>query len=179
MRRKASLITNTPDSTTFVEPEVAKLLNQQIGNEMYSAYVYMAMAAFLHSVGLDGFATWMEIQSKEELKHAQKIENFLVEAGSDVILPAIESPRVDYSDHVDVAVQALEHEKKITQDWYEITDLVRQSGNIATLNLCQWFLNEQIDEEDKAVKLVQRAKLSGYDGSGVLLFDQELGKRED
>jgi len=66
--------------------------NDQLNAELYSAYLYLSMAAYFHAVGLGGFAQWMRVQAQEELVHAMKFYDFIGERGVRVRLKAIEAP---------------------------------------------------------------------------------------
>lgn len=162
--------------TDFVVPEVESVLCTQIGNELYAAYLYASMSAYLDSIGLDGYSHWMAVQSKEELGHAQKIITFLMKSGSNVVMPGIPAVPSSFNDHIDCAKQTLEHEKMVSADWRNITDIVKNTGNTEAMRLCQWFLNEQIEEENNAVKILQRAHMSM--NGDILTFDKELGERD-
>jgi ferritin len=166
-----------PVQTDFVEPTLEELLNEQVKNEMYAAYLYTALSAWCDNVGLEGYAHWFEVQSQEELGHAKKVLDFLVETGSPVNLRAVDAPMLDIQTALDAANAALQHEKKVTQDWQRIGDAARELRNMAADQLAKWFINEQIEEEDNAVKLVQRTELAG-EGAGLLVLDQELAQRE-
>lgn len=165
-----------PEQTRFVTEEVNKLLIQQITNELIAHYTYLAMSSWLKSVGLEGFSKWMKAQAKEEAEHAEKIMDFLNETGSVMVLQAISAPKSYYESAMEVAEEALRHEKMVTADWYKIFDTVQGGSDWAVVQLAQWFLDEQIQEEDNAVTLVQRVKLAG-EGAGLLVFDCELSKR--
>ena len=54
-------------------------MNQQINNEMFSAYLYLSMAAYFESENLSGFASWMKKQAHEEVTHGMKFFDFINE----------------------------------------------------------------------------------------------------
>ena len=69
-----------------MEATVSALLNQQINKEFYSAYLYLDIANFYASKGLDGFANWYQVQAKEEQDHAMLFYQYLHNNGQPVIL---------------------------------------------------------------------------------------------
>ncbi|MGD9030487.1 MAG: ferritin, partial [Anaerolineae bacterium] len=71
-------------------------INQQIKDELYSAYLYLSMAAYFEAKSLPGFASWMRMQSQEEVEHAMKFFDFVNERGGRVELQAIEQPTIEF-----------------------------------------------------------------------------------
>jgi ferritin len=170
-------VQNPPSSrvqTDFLSPEMEDLLNRQVGVEMYSAYIYFMYAAWFQSKGLVGFQAWMERQGDDEIEHAMKVYNYLVDTGSDVQLPAIDAPAMNPSASVlEVTRAVLDHEMTVTQDWKRIGQLAKAEDNPATFQMVQEFISEQIEEEDGAVTLHQKVQLADS-GSGLLMVDHEL-----
>ena len=105
-----------------------------------------------------------------------KVYGYLLTAGADIALPPIPAPETTWDSPLSVANATLEHERVVTANWQSIADRAVKDGDHATKQLSQWFVTEQMEEEDVAVKLVQRLKLAG-DGPGLLVIDQELGQR--
>jgi ferritin len=164
------------EQTKFLSEEMVELLAKQVGNEMQAAYIYTAMAVWLDGMGMSGYCAWMQKQAGEEMKHAEKVLHHLMTSGAEFELPAIEPPQATYSSVIEVAEATLEHEKGVTEDWKTIASVSSEDGDYATEMLAEWFVTEQMEEEDTALKVYQRFALAG-DGSGLLLIDQELGKR--
>lgn len=161
--------------TKFLSEEVKAMLNDQVGFEMYSAYVYFMLSAWSKSKGLEGFAKWFKGQGDDEIGHAMRIYNYLVDTGSDVQLPAIASPMAlgTFGNMREAMRAALDHEMKVTKRWQIIGEASKREANLATQELAQWFAREQIEEEDKAVTLYQRVQLADT-GAGLLIIDHEL-----
>jgi aryl-alcohol dehydrogenase-like predicted oxidoreductase len=89
-------------------------LNEQINAEMYSSYLYLAMAAYFDSVNLPGCAAWMKAQAKEEENHAMKFYHNIVERGGRVMLKAIAQPPAEWKSPLDVFSAAYKHEQHVT-----------------------------------------------------------------
>jgi ferritin len=134
------------------------------------------MEAWLDNEGLTGFSKWMNKQADEETKHGMKIYGYLLSAGTELLLPAIPAPDSKFASAMDVGEKTLHHEITITESWRTISAFAQRDGDAATMALAQWFVTEQMEEEDRAVKLVQRLKLAG-DRAGLLILDNELGAR--
>ncbi|MBT5016585.1 ferritin [Candidatus Peregrinibacteria bacterium] len=152
-------------------------LNKQINAEIYSAYLYLAMGAYFDGLGLDGFASWMKVQYEEEMFHAMKFYGFVYERGGTVTMEAIEKPGADFKSVLHVFEETLEHEKHVTSLINGLYDLAVKEKDYAFQSLLNWFIDEQVEEEDSAQKIIDKIKLAGEKGPGVYMLDQELGTR--
>jgi len=152
-------------------------LNDQINKEFYSAYLYLAMAAYAAREGFAGAANWLKLQHDEEMMHMQKFFDYVVAQGGTVRFSAVEEPRGDYDSLLDVFTRVLEHEQFVTASIHALTALSLELKDFATNALLQWFITEQVEEEDTAGDLVQKFKMMGSDGRGLLMIDAQLGGR--
>lgn len=173
---KQASIPAPPAQTQFVNADVGMLLTQQIAHELKGQYEYLAMAAFFKKVGLDGFSNYFMKQAGEEAGHAAKIIDYLMESGTEFRMPQVDAP----SAVLTTARQAAEHyltlEKGITLDWLNIFRNADKTDDYAVIKLAQWFVDEQIQEEDAAVTFFQKVAIAG-EGAGLLILDQEYSKR--
>jgi len=154
-----------------------KALNEQLNAELYSAYLYLSMAAWFESQNLPGFATWMRIQNREETGHAMKFFGFVTERRGRVTLQAIEAPAKDWKSPLAAFEAALEHEQYITGRIGELVNLAIKEKDHATNAFLQWFVNEQVEEEASVDKIVQKLKMAEKAPGALLMLDHELGKR--
>ena len=152
-------------------------LNKQINAEIYSAYLYLAMGAYFDGLGLDGFASWMKVQYQEEMFHAMKFYGFVYERGGSVTMEAIEKPPADFKSVLHVFEETFKHEQHVTSLINNLYDLAVKEKDYAFQSLLNWFIDEQVEEEDSAQKIVDKIKLAGEKGPGVYMLDQELGTR--
>jgi ferritin len=152
-------------------------LNKQIVAELYSAYLYLSMSAYFHSINLGGFANWMRVQAMEESTHAMKIFDFVNERGGRVLVGAIDKPATNWVSPRAAFEAAYKHEQKVTGMINSLVDLAIKERDHATENFLQWFVSEQVEEEASADEVVQKLKLVGKDGGGLFMVDQELGQR--
>jgi ferritin len=152
-------------------------INEQIKNELYSAYLYLSMSAYFDGMNLPGFAHWMQVQSQEEASHAMKFFNHLMERGARVVLQAIDQPPSEFKSVLDAFQQALAHEQKVTaliNDLYALA--IRENDYPAQVEL-QWFISEQVEEEKNAGDIVGTLKLIGEHGASLIMLDRQLGAR--
>ena len=156
--------------------KVLDLLNDQMNFEYESAYVYKAMAAYTDRLELDGFTHWFDGQVREEIGHGEKMKNFLQEVGYDVRYKAIAEPKFDYESLVDVFKAALEHEKEVTRRIYEIAE-VAKSEDPRVYSFIQWYINEQVEEEDTVAKIITRLERINGNWGGIYILDGQLGAR--
>ena len=152
-------------------------INKQIQAETYSAYLYLSMASFFHEKGLDGMAQWMKSQAVEEMGHAMRMFDHVVERGGRVKLMAIDQPPLKWSGQVAVWENVAKHEAHVTSLIHKLVKLARKEEDYASENMLQWFVNEQVEEEANAASILQRAKMVGDAGQGLFMLDKELGAR--
>ena len=152
-------------------------LDEQLNWELYSAYLYVSMAAYFDSVNLPGFANWMRVQAQEELMHAYKFYNYVNGRGSRVILRPIEGPPTEWDSPVAVFEAACEHEQKVTGRINDLVNLAASENDHATNIFLQWFVTEQVEEEATANGVVQKLKLIGDAKGALYMLDREMGQR--
>ncbi len=157
--------------------KVHDALNEQIGNEFYAAYLYLAMVAYFEERHLEGFAHWMRMQNAEEIAHAMKLFDHLADIGGTVVLQAIDQPPTDFSSPLDVMQRSLAHEQHVTKKIHELYALAVEEQDYATQVLLQWFVTEQVEEEKSVGDIVGRLKLVGDSPEALLLMDRELASR--
>lgn len=157
--------------------KVHDALNEQIKNEFYAAYLYLGMVAYFDEMHLDGFAHWMRMQNAEEIAHAMKLFDHLLDIGGDVVLQAIDQPPSDFKSPLDVMQRALAHEQHVTQKIHELYALSVQENDYPTQVLLQWFVTEQVEEEKSVGDIVGRLRLAGDSPQALLFIDQELASR--
>jgi ferritin len=158
--------------------EIRDAINAQIGLELHSAYAYLAMSAHFSEQNFEGFAHWMRLQAQEELEHAMRFFDYMLERGSAVALPAVDSPPREFGDPLSVFELALEHEQKVTAAIHAIYDLARESKDYATELQLQWFVTEQVEEEASAGLAIEKLRRAGEHEPTLLLLDTEFGARQ-
>ena len=161
-----------------MDKKLQKAFNDQIKNELYSAYLYLAMAAYFDSKSLSGFSHWMKVQHKEEVSHAMKMFDFLNDRGVRVLLQPIAQPTLEYGSTLEVFEETLKHEKKVTSLINALYDLAMQVEDRASGVFLQWFISEQVEEEKNATQIIETLKMIKPEGPALVMLDRELAKRE-
>jgi ferritin len=156
---------------------VQDAMNEQSNTEFYSAYQYLSMAAYCESVNLPGFAHWMRIQAREEVEHAMKFYNFILDRGGRVLLQVIDQPVIEFGSPLEVFERALEHEQKVTATINELYALAVEENDYASQAFLQWFVTEQVEEEKNTGDVVRTLKMVGDKSEALFLLDRELGSR--
>lgn len=156
---------------------VEEAMNEQIKNELFSAYQYLSMAAYCESENLPGFAQWMRAQAREETEHAMKFYDFILERSGRVVLHGIDGPVVEFGSPLEVFQQALEHERKVTAMINDLYGLSARENDYASQTFLQWFVTEQVEEEKNAGDVVETLKMIGDKSEALFLLDRELGLR--
>jgi ferritin len=159
------------------KPEVERLLNKQVVAEMYSANLYLSMSAWFRDRDFDGYANWFYVQYKEEMDHALIFYNFILNAGGTVKLGAIDEPPADFDGVRDILEQSLAHEQLVTALIYDINEAALSEKDYKTVQFLDWFVKEQVEEEDNASTNLGRFDLFGADPKGLYSLDEEMSAR--
>ena len=162
----------------MIGKKIHAAFNEQINHEIYSGYLYLSMSAYFISLGLDGFAHWMRIQRMEEEAHAMKFFEHLRDRDARIELGAIDKPKLKWTSPLDAFKAAYEHEKFITGKINGLYKLAEKESDYPAKVLLDWFVKEQVEEEASTSKIVQLLGRIKDSGSGLVMLDKQLGKRE-
>jgi len=162
----------------MISKTMEQALNKQVNRELYSAYLYLAMSSYFETVNMKGFAKWMRVQAKEEQVHALKIYDYIVARGGTVGLLDIEAPKAKWSSAGKVFDEVYVHEQKVTAMIHGLVDLAVKEKDHATFEMLQWFVKEQVEEEEHASEIVSQIKIVGDVPGHLFCLDHQLGKRE-
>ena len=161
----------------MLDKKVVKLLNEQVVAEFYSAYLYLDFANYYIDESLDGFGNWYTIQAQEERDHAMLFIKYLQMNDEKVELDTIAKPDKVFTDRIDPLKAGLEHERLVTGLINNIYDAAYQVKDFRTMQFLDWFIKEQMEEEDNATTLISKYEMFGTDAKGLYMLDQELGQR--
>ncbi len=161
----------------MISSKVEAALNQQLNREMYSAYLYMSMSSHCNRIGLKGFANWFMVQYHEEMMHAMKIYEYIHSQGGDVILKSIGEPPHKFDTPLMMFEKTLEHEQFITRSINEIMEIAIIEKDHASQIFLQWYVSEQVEEEENDNDMISQLKLMGDNPQGLMLLDRELATR--
>ena len=161
----------------MISKKIQKAINDQINAEPHSAYLYFSMVSYFKSLNLDGFAQWMTVQAQEEIAHAMKFFNFVLDRGAKALLGPIAGPDTEWDSPLAAFEAAYKHEQYITKRIDDLMQLARQENDTASEIMLQWFVTEQVEEEANADGIVQKLKMMAGAPGGVFMLDRELGAR--
>ena len=161
-----------------ISEKVRKVLNDQLNREIYSAYLYLSMAAYFDAEGFRGFARWMKKQAQEELTHAMKFYEYIHNRGGRVELNSIEKPPAEWDSAKDAFEAALKHEEFVTRSIYEILELASEEKDHATVSFLKWFVDEQVEEEEQVREILGLLEKANGQISVIFQLDRYLGQKE-
>jgi ferritin len=164
-----------------MEQKLIDAINEQINYEIESAHIYLAMAGYLADAGFEGFESWMMVQYEEELAHAKKFIAYVNERGGRVNIKGFSDPENDFDSLLDVFEKSLAHEHTVTARINNLMKIAHEIHDYAAISFLQWFVDEQVEEEDNFGKWIQKIKLVGMDGKGqghgLYMLDKEAQVR--
>ncbi|VVB59696.1 Ferritin-like domain protein [uncultured archaeon] len=158
--------------------KIENAINKQINAEFWSAYLYLSMSAYFESINLGGFASWMRVQAQEEVGHAMRFYNHVVERRGRVTVSAITAPSINWKSPLSAFEDAFKHEQKVTGMIDNLVTMATAEKDYATANMLQWFIDEQVEEELSTNTVVQKLKMIGTNTGGLYMLDCELSQRK-
>jgi len=161
----------------MISQRVQDAINDQIKEELESAYLYLSMVGYFESVGLEGMAHWMTVQTQEEMSHAKKLFDHLVERGGRVTLQPLAAPQAEWASPLDAFKAAYAHEQFITERIDALAKIAAEENDRAASIALQWFVTEQVEEEASASRIVDLLQRIGGDGPALVMVDRELSQR--
>ena len=161
----------------MIGKKMEKALNGQLNAEFYSAYLYLSMAGYFESIDLKGFANWMRVQVQEEQFHTMKLYDYIFERGGKVTLRSVDAPPSDWDCPLAVFEATLEHEQKVTGLINDLVSLARTEKDYAAEIYLQWFVNEQVEEEDNVNKVLGQIKLVKDSPQAMFIMDKDMAQR--
>lgn len=162
----------------MLSKEMLKMLNDQVAMESYAARFYLALAVWCDRNGFTGTAHFLYLQTSEEREHMQKIMKYILEAGETPEVPGVEKPVVTVRSLKDVIETALAHEQKVTQSIHRLVEKAQADKDHPTFSFLQWFVTEQVEEENQFRTILDKIALLGEDPRSLYMLDKELGQRE-
>ncbi len=159
----------------MLNEKIQDALNQQLNAEFVAFYLYLSMAAYFETENLPGFAKWMYDHALEEQTHAMKFYHFINERGGRVELRALAAPAKHWKSPLAAFENAFAHEQGVTRSINELVDLAISTSDHATNSFLQWFVDEQVEEEDLIDTVVQDLRRVGDSSLAIFMLDRELG----
>lgn len=161
-----------------MKSKIFKAMNKQVGVELGAFYSYLVMSVYLQTSYMPGAAKWFKAQSNEEFEHAMKLNAYILARGGKTNFMAIEASEAKWESCLSVFEDAYAQEVKVSEHIHELMDLAKSESDHATEIMLQWFVTEQVEEEDTAKRNVENFKRVKSAAEGIIAFDQELGSRK-
>ena len=157
--------------------QIESAFNDHLNAEFYSYYLYLSMSNCFAAKNLEGMASWMQAQADEERMHAMKFVQHINDRGGRVLLQQIAQPKTEWSTPLEAFEEAYDHECMISGKINDLVELAHRERDHAADTFLQWFVSEQVEEEATALGIVEKLKLVGDNGMGLLMVDGQLGQR--
>ena len=161
----------------MLSQDLHKAINSQINAELWSAYLYMSMSLDAESKGYKGVANWFYVQFQEEQAHARIFMNYLVSRDAKVELLPIEPVKTEWDSVLEMFKNTLEHEKKVTSLINNLAFIANQDRDYASINRLNWFIDEQVEEEESARDMIAAVEAVEDNKYGMYMLDKELATR--
>lgn len=152
-------------------------LNKHMNTELFSAYLYLNMSSASNEMGFKGVANWFNVQYQEEMVHFTKFYNYINSQGAQAVVDKMAKPASSFPTLLNFFDETLKHEQFITKCINELTELAVKEKDHATQIFLQWFITEQIEEEENDREIIAKLKMIGDNGYGQLMLDKELAVR--
>ncbi|MER3523483.1 MAG: ferritin [Ignavibacteria bacterium] len=161
----------------MLSKNILNAFNTQIKDELESAYLYLSMSSYCNAESFFGFAKWLRLQAQEELGHGMRLFDYVHHRGAQVSLQAIEEPKARFTDLLELFRIVLEHEQKVTSRIHKLYELTLQENDYASQVELQWFITEQVEEEQTAAAIVEQLRKVGDNKAALLMMDREMAAR--
>lgn len=161
----------------MLSEKIENALNEQINAEFYSGYLYLSMASYLEEIDYPGFAQWMKVQAKEEQDHGMKMYDYVISRGGRVTLDSIKAPQTEWDGVEAIFEHVLEHEQLVTSLINDLVDLAIAEKDHATNQFLQWYVAEQVEEEENAMENIGKIKRGKGSSNILFMLDSEFGSR--
>lgn len=162
----------------MISDKMHENLNDQVNKEMASAYLYLAMATQCAEQNWPGFEQWFMVQYHEEMFHAMKLRQYLLDQGRNPALKAIPAPQADFATVQSMFEKTLSHEQGVTAGIHALMKLAKAENDYATEGLLAWYVKEQVEEERNDAEILAQLAKIGPSQNGLFMLDHQLGKRK-
>ena len=161
----------------MIKDKLSNALSNQVNAEYYSAYLYLAMSACMDRAGFHGAANWLFVQAQEEMAHGTHMYQYILERGAMPSFKNVEAPEVTVGSLKEVFEKVCAHEQHVTELINGIATIAMSENDHAGYNFISWFVNEQVEEESTADKILTKIKHIGNNPDMLLNLDSELAAR--
>jgi len=158
----------------MINLKVQSALNDQIKKEEYSSRLYLAMAIWCQQKGYPGAAKFLFAHAEEERTHMLKLVHYLNDRGGNAQMADIEKPNNKFDSLQNIFEEVMIHEKFITESINNLYEITVKEKDYTTMNFLQWYITEQLEEENLFNTILDKIKLVGTDKAGMFHIDKDL-----
>ncbi|WP_413999829.1 ferritin [Flavobacterium sp. W1B] len=158
----------------MLSKNIETALNKQLRIEAESSQIYLAMASWSETHGLEGISKFMYAQSDEERIHMLKIIKYINERGGHAKVTDLQEPKTNYITFKEMFEEVYKHEVFVSEAINDLVHVSLTEKDYATHNFLQWYVAEQIEEEAQAKVILDKINLIGDDKGGLYLFDRDI-----
>jgi ferritin len=161
----------------MISEKMNEALNVQANRELYSSYLYLSMSYYFESINMPGFASWMRVQAGEELVHTMKMLDYVAKAGGRAKMLAVEAPQLSWTSPLNAFQHVWDHERVVTGLIHSLVNVAVTEKDDATKNFLEWYVKEQVEEEESSDNVLKLVKAAGDDRIALKAAEKELGQR--
>ena len=161
----------------MLSEKMNEALNVQANRELYSSYLYLSMSYYFESTSRPGFASWMRAQAAEELVHTMKMLDYVAKSGGRARMMAVEAPQLSWDSPLQAFQHVWDHERAVTGLIHALVGVAESESDQATKSFLQWYVEEQVEEEESSDNVLKRVQAAGSDSAALKAADSELGQR--
>ncbi|MEI8195751.1 MAG: ferritin [Phycisphaerae bacterium] len=161
----------------MIKPQLAAAINKQIQHEQNNSHIYLAVALYFNTQNLHGIEAFMLKQSADERGHAEKLIKHLQDRGGKVELAALTAPKNDFANTLEAVKLVLDLERTTTALIHRLFEQAQQEKDYGLAALLQWFITEQVEEEQGAEELVNLTTQFYTHPGQMFMLDHQWGKR--
>ena len=161
----------------MLSEKMNEALNVQANRELYSSYLYLSMSYYFESISMLGFASWMRVQAGEELVHTMKMLDYVANAGGRAKMLAVEAPQLSWTSPLNAFQHVWDHERVVTGLINALVKVAATEKDEATKDFLEWYVKEQVEEEESSDGVLSQVKAAGEDRSALVEADRKLGER--
>ena len=162
----------------MLSEKMNEALNVQANRELYSSYLYLSMSYYFESIDMKGFAHWMRLQAGEELVHTMRMLDYAAGKGGRAKMLAVEAPQFTWASPLQAFQHVWDHERVVTGLIQTLVKVAEVEKDEATKEFLQWYVKEQVEEEESSDNVLNKVKAAGNDRAALEAADKELGQRQ-
>ncbi len=145
----------------LISKKLNDAINAQIGRELEASHQYLAIAAYFDGRYLKKFGELFFKQAAEEREHAEKFLRYILDAGGEVVIPAVAAPKATFATAEEAVALSLKWEHDVTKYIYELVEIATSEKDYIARQFLDWFVAEQLEEVSSMEQLLGVVQMSG------------------